>query len=143
MSRFAGGVVVLHFGAQHGPVVRHYSCKEQRDAHQDHEERQPDLQGFALIHPAPDRCSQRVIHEVSPNPGSFERWEVSAGRAGWPPAAAGLCQLRRQEAINAHRESSAGGARLSAPSHRDWFGFPRAGGAGARSQSLPAAAQRP
>lgn len=59
MSRLAGGGVAVHAGAEHGPVVSHYGCEEQRDAHQDHGERQPDLQGFALVHLAPGRRSQR------------------------------------------------------------------------------------
>lgn len=46
----AGGTVVLHLGAQHGPVVGHHGHHGQHDAHQDAEEGRTDLQCFGLGH---------------------------------------------------------------------------------------------
>lgn len=50
VGRLAGGIEVLHVGAQHGPVVGHHGHQGQHDAHQDAEEGHTDLQGFGLGH---------------------------------------------------------------------------------------------
>lgn len=50
VGRVTGGVVVLHVGAQHGPVVGHHGHHGQHDAHQDAEEGHAGLQGFGLGH---------------------------------------------------------------------------------------------
>lgn len=74
MSRLAGGGVLLQAGAEHGPVVSHYGGEEQRDAHQDDRERQPYLQGFALVHLAPQRRSQRGVARDSR--GLLKSWHI-------------------------------------------------------------------
>lgn len=50
VGRLAGGIVLPHLGAQHGPVVGHHGHHGQHDAHQDAEERGSDLRCFALGH---------------------------------------------------------------------------------------------
>lgn len=50
VGRLAGGVVVLHLGAQHRPVVGHHGHHGQHDAHQDAEEGRADLGRFGLGH---------------------------------------------------------------------------------------------
>lgn len=50
VGRLAGGIVVFHLGAQHGPVVGHHGHHGQHDAHQDAEEGGADLQRFGLGH---------------------------------------------------------------------------------------------
>lgn len=50
VGRLAGGIVVLHLGAQHGPVVGHHGHQGQHDAHQDAEEGRADLRRFGLGH---------------------------------------------------------------------------------------------
>lgn len=61
VSCLAGSIEVLHPGAQHGPVVCHHGREEQRDAHQQHAEGEPHLQGFGLVHPVPGCGSWTVF----------------------------------------------------------------------------------
>lgn len=144
MSRFAGGIIFLHSGAQHGPVVSHYGCKQERDANQDHGERQPDLQGFALVHPAPDRRSRRsAVGDSRGLPKSWHIWafaNVSPALPGESGAAAGSCWAvsagtARRLLMHVTR-GAPGRAQLSAPSRQVCFGFPRADWMGACSESL-------
>lgn len=80
-----------------------------------------------------------VIREVSPNPGTSERLPTPAprcpGRAGRPPAAAGLCQPARRGAINAHNEGSTrqSSAFQPVPTGLFWIPTSRAGGRSLRA----------
>ena len=55
MGRLAGGVELLHAGAEHGPVVGHHRRQHRRHAHHDHHRRDLDL-GRLLLKHAAARC---------------------------------------------------------------------------------------
>ena len=84
MGRLAGGVVVLHVGAQHSPVVRHHGHQGQHDAHQDAEEGHSDLQGFGLGHGDPG-----AVGAWGPSAVSFRAGGSRAGAAAVAPAGGG------------------------------------------------------
>lgn len=74
MRRLAAGGVFLQAGAEHGPVVGDHGREEQRDAHQDDRERQPHLQGFALVHLARHRRSRPSA--AGDSPGLPKSWRI-------------------------------------------------------------------
>lgn len=131
VSRLAGGIEVLHPGAQHSPVVRHHGREEQRDAHQQHAEGEPHLQGFGLIHPAVGCGSWAAFPWALLTPSRSTRAPVVLALLSLCKCQPQLLGCVRRLLMHGVRK-----AQLSAPSHPA-FVLDSHGQAGAPSEPLP------